>query len=267
MNSLKNHFVLFVILIATNMSFSQNRTNTKTISEVKNTDFLKKVKGWYFDDDNGKWIENQNMIYYKSASMRYSFAHRNLDSMTINKVLLKDIPYYVLLINKESGYYEYPTIKEDWKSTRSVKYLIFDKAEYIKIKNLLNEYNEEVVLIDIFSDGELDDRFDKLSNKRILIDIENNIKKVESEMQIFKEKWDKSKSLRRRNKNDFKKYYYESNYKAYRHYFPISNQIIDNKKIIRFLFILDDYDVKNYDILKEYYFETEQLEFKKIFIE
>jgi hypothetical protein len=249
----------------TNIVLGQSRQNAKSLTEVKNTKFLRRIIGWQLNSTNGEWAENKNMIYHKHSQYRLSFVDENMDSMTFSKVIYKDTPYFVLLIHKETGYYEYPSIKKDWKTVKGIKYLIFEESEYQKIKMVLNQDSENVFLINIYSNGTLDNRFDPLSEKRVLLAIEKDLNFMEAEIFEYKEKWDKNKSDRKKYSNNFMKYFYETNYKVYEKYFPIISQTVDEKKVVRFLFITSDYGIE--DILKNKYFEIDTSNFSVMFVD
>ena len=154
--------ILIICLVVFNcLCFSQNRNDTNLpLISVENKGVLLQAKGW-LKNQYGEWISRNNKIpndlsiEYKSLeNFEYqSLGQDNFISYQLKDIVIPNNPYinqdstYVLLIKKEKwGYYIYPAIKEEWRTSNTCKYYVFKKSELNKFKNI---FYDELKIIDI----------------------------------------------------------------------------------------------------------------------
>ena len=65
-----------------------------------------------------------------------SHTSQNFQKVQTKTVNYKGITYYVLFVDKWSGRYEYPSIKEDWYEFNETIGYIYTKKEYLKLLNI-----------------------------------------------------------------------------------------------------------------------------------
>ncbi len=112
------------------------------------SDTLKTAKGWSYNSTLGEWVDYENVISYdKSYKDKYkslqgeymmSNTYQNFLNIQTKTIIYKDTLFYVLIIEKWSGAYKYPSIKQDWYTFKEVVAYIFKKEEYQKIFNVDN---------------------------------------------------------------------------------------------------------------------------------
>lgn len=145
---MKINLTLITLLLAGNLfqAFGQERTNREKLNFVTTSETLSKATGWANNVTLGEWIDYQNVISdskdykekYKSLQGEWmmSRTNQNFQKVQTKTINYKGTTYYVLIVDKWSGRYEYPSIKEDWYTfSESIGY-IFTKEEYQKILNL-----------------------------------------------------------------------------------------------------------------------------------
>jgi len=133
-------------------SDGQDRTNREKLSFDKESEILTKATGWYYNSEIGEWVDYKNVLCsdkdyktkYPSLLGEYMMSHRyqNFISIQTKTVLHRSNEYYVLIVNKWRGEYEYPSIREDWESYKVTFAFIFSPEEFFKLYNI----NEEVEL-------------------------------------------------------------------------------------------------------------------------
>jgi len=138
-----------LILISLYMTFSishiygQERTNRVKLTFEKTSETLLKAIGWSYNSTLGEWIDYANVISdekefkneYKSLQGAYMMSQtsQNFLKMLTRTVTFKGTTYYVIIIDKWSGQYEYPAIKEDWYEFKETSGYIYTKEEYQKL--------------------------------------------------------------------------------------------------------------------------------------
>ena len=66
----------------------------------------------------------------------FSQSYQNFVSIQTKTILYNGIKYYILVVDKWDGYYEYPSIRENWTEVERIYGYIFQESEYM---NLLND--------------------------------------------------------------------------------------------------------------------------------
>jgi hypothetical protein len=141
LTSLLLTFLLFQV-------YSQERVNREKLSFSEVSGTLSNATGWAYNTTLGEWIDYKNVISddkdYKTknailkGSWMMSKVSKNFINMQIKTITFKGETYYVLIINKWSGSYEYPALEMDWQPYKITIGYIYTKEEYSKLKNIEN---------------------------------------------------------------------------------------------------------------------------------
>lgn len=128
--------------------FGQERTNREKLSFDTTSGNLSKATGWANNSTLGEWVDYENVISdskdykdkYKSLQGAYmmSSISQNFQKVQTRTVTYKGTTYYVLIVDKWSGRYEYPSIREDWYTFKQTIGYIYTKQEYQKLLNIEN---------------------------------------------------------------------------------------------------------------------------------
>ncbi|MCD6365901.1 MAG: hypothetical protein J7L46_00015 [Bacteroidales bacterium] len=126
--------------------FGQERTNREKLSFNTTSGTLSKATGWAYNSTLGEWIDFENVISdskdykdkYKSlqGERMMSGISQNFQKVQIRTVTYKGTTYYVLMVYKWDGQYEYPSIQEDWYTFKQTIGYIYTKEEYQKLLNI-----------------------------------------------------------------------------------------------------------------------------------
>ena len=142
------NFVLILLLLFPIVLFGQDRINREKLNFDKISETLEKSTGWEYNSTLGEWIDFDNVISqekdyndkYKSLQGRYmmSKTSQNFLKIQTKSVVYKGTEYFMLIIDKWSGRYEYPAIQRDWYEFQLTVGYIFSKEEYQKLQNIEN---------------------------------------------------------------------------------------------------------------------------------
>jgi hypothetical protein len=126
--------------------FGQERTNREKLSFDTISGILSKATGWANNSTLGEWIDYENVISdskdykdkYKSLQGEYMMSRisQNFQKVQTRTVAYKGTTYYVLIVGKWSGRYEYPSIQQDWYTFKKTIGYIYTKEEYQKLLNI-----------------------------------------------------------------------------------------------------------------------------------
>lgn len=145
---MKFKLVLITLLMTGSLFqvFGQERTNREKLSFDTTSGTLSKATGWAYNSTLGEWIDYENVISdskdykdkYKSLQGQWMMSRisQNFQKVQTKTVTYKGTIYYVLIVEKWSGRYEYPSIKEDWYTFKQTIGYIYTKEEYQKLMNL-----------------------------------------------------------------------------------------------------------------------------------
>jgi hypothetical protein len=113
------------------------------------------AKGWILCKDE-QWVSRQNKIPTKYASTSPTtenfgtsgLGSDNFISLNLHSVVYGDKQYVILIKKYKNGWYEYPTIYEEWHSCISTEYYFFYKSEFDKLRLIIpmNEPNKPAPL-------------------------------------------------------------------------------------------------------------------------
>lgn len=140
--------------------FGQERTNREKLSFETTSGTLLKATGWANNSTLGEWIDFVNVISdnkdykvkYKSLQGSYMMSHisQNFKKVQTKTVSYKGTIYYVLIVDKWSGRYEYPSIREDWYEFKKTIGYIYTREEYqilLNIESLVELKTQHMVSI------------------------------------------------------------------------------------------------------------------------
>lgn len=126
--------------------FGQERTNREKLSFDTTSGILSKATGWANNSTLGEWIDYENVISdskdykdkYKSLQGEYMMSRisQNFQKVQTRTITYTGTTYYVLIVDKWSGRYEYPSIREDWYTFKQTIGYIYTKEEYQKLLNI-----------------------------------------------------------------------------------------------------------------------------------
>ena len=145
---MKFKLTLIIILITGSLLqvFGQERTNRTKLNFDTSSENLLKATGWANNTTLGEWIDYENVISddkdykvkYKSLRGEYMMSRRkqNFQKVQTRTVNYKGTTYYVLVVDKWSGEYQYPSIMEDWYTYKETIGYIYTKDEYQKLLNI-----------------------------------------------------------------------------------------------------------------------------------
>ncbi len=140
---------IIVITILTTISLQvlgQERKNREKLSFDSTSGTLLIAKGWALNPVLGEWIDYDNVISdnkdYKTkykilqGANMMSETSQNFQIVQTKTINYKGTNYYVLIIDKWSGTYEYPSIQQDWYKFKETFGYIYTKEEYQKLNNI-----------------------------------------------------------------------------------------------------------------------------------
>jgi hypothetical protein len=139
-------FITALLFLFIAQTFCQERVNRKKLVFANVSEVMTAATGWAYNSTLGEWIDYKNVISndkrykgeYNSLQGYYMMSHVNQNFITIQvkTVIYKDIKYYVVVVQKWSGAYEYPEIYEDWYTFKRITGYIFTEKEYNKLKDI-----------------------------------------------------------------------------------------------------------------------------------
>ncbi len=143
---IKLTLITFLMTFSLLQIFGQERTNRVKLSFETKSGILSKATGWAYNSTLGEWIDYKNVISddkdykdkYKSlqGAWMMSRIRQNFQKLQTTTVTYKGVIYYVLMVYKWSGRYEYPSIQEDWYTFKQTIGYIYTKEEYQKLLNI-----------------------------------------------------------------------------------------------------------------------------------
>jgi hypothetical protein len=127
------------------VSYGQDRVNRSKLSFDQSSEMLTNSIGWSYNETLGEWIDYDNVIdkdknykdKYKSLQGAYQMSNNSFkfNNLQVKTLVFEGNKYYILIQDKWTGRYKYPSIQQDWVKFRKVDGLIFNETEY---QNLIN---------------------------------------------------------------------------------------------------------------------------------
>lgn len=211
--------------------FGQERTNREKLSFDTTSGTLEKATGWAYNSTLGEWIDYENVISaskvykdkYKSLQGSYMMSQtdQNFLKVQTRTVSYKGTTYYVLIVEKWGGRYEYPSIKEDWYEFKETIGYIYSKEEYQKLLNI-----ESLVELKTKYMVSMGSKYEKYDETKFLDLIQTELSKEKSEYSVeytFPIMKSKEGAIRfylpdyfsTYSKYDFEKEYFESKFEEF----------------------------------------------------
>lgn len=185
---MRNILLLFFVSFGL-ISFSQERQNREKILFQKESDVLDQATGWSYDDIMGEWLDYKNVIShdisykreFKELQGEYmnSFFYQNFISMQTRILILNGSVYYVLITKKYAGSYDYPSIKEDWRTYVRVEAWAFTEKEWYKTKDI-----NGILQLKISYSAALG-RYEQYDDDKIIAQIQNDMTKNHGDIECI----------------------------------------------------------------------------------
>ncbi|MEN2413077.1 hypothetical protein [Flavobacterium mesophilum] len=182
-----------ILLILLSLSAISNLTGQERVNRPKLTfnstsEVITKAIGWSYNSKLGEWIDYANTINddksyktkYKTLLGSYMMSHNeNFISIKTKSLIYDNVDYYILIIEKWKGSYEYPAIMENWREYKQINGYIFTKSEYMKLQKL--EENSVLITPNLVYIGSLYEKYDET---KFLDLIQTELSKNKSESSI-----------------------------------------------------------------------------------
>lgn len=139
--------ILYVLVLFSLAINAQKRVDGDFAFKIKASSVLvSNIIGWAYDKTNDKWAGYYNVImdHYNGKNnktpsrieVRKCFGCANITSLQIKEISCNNQTYYFLYEKGWAGYYEYPALRIDWKTSRNTEIYILEESDYLKMKNL-----------------------------------------------------------------------------------------------------------------------------------
>lgn len=152
----------------------QERVNRENPVILKTSVKLTDAIGWKLNS-NGKWIENKNVICDEICSEYRKSYEENFNWIQSYLISYKKQKYYVIVRERESGYYTYPAIHKDWNVEKGFDYYVIKEKDYLKFLANYNKKSSKILRLKQGTFGYYTDRF---ADDHNLSSLENIIIKI-----------------------------------------------------------------------------------------
>ena len=149
---MKKILLLLTLFLSVSSVFSQTRTNRSELRFINSSEKLYSSTGWMYNEKRGEWVDYENVISdntdyktkYKSllGEWMMSRSEQNFKYIETKSFNINEKSYFVVMVKKWNGEYEYPSIHTDWYTWEEVQGFIFTEEEYSKIL----DFNGEIKL-------------------------------------------------------------------------------------------------------------------------
>ncbi|MBU2553841.1 MAG: tetratricopeptide repeat protein [Bacteroidetes bacterium] len=146
--------------------------NFSTLSPVQSE--MSDLKGWA-KQDNGRWLSSRNRIPFtddrtnKSPGAERKLGQDNIIVLQLRKVMIGNDQYNVLVKKYHDGEFEFPILRENWRSFKSLDFYVFKSS---KLEEILPEdvpFNEEyAVNLNVYVRGTVRDYETKVEDDEII---------------------------------------------------------------------------------------------------
>lgn len=255
-------YLILIFILVSNLAAASSRQDDTALNFTRTSVKLIKADGYSKNLELGKWIKNKNLINDKPANsiIEKPFMVQNFDYIQLSKLEYDNNEYFILLTEKDNGYFEYPSIYRGWISFKETTFLILTKDEIKEINEYISSPKDYPFIIK--------------KSPKIADEINNKFKKLGGEYSYTKEVLMSRISKSIKNIND------PSSKVQYSYFsFPLFSTLENNKHVIRFKVPFYNFEKSNYnsigkdlfsirigtDSLEYDYFEVPVEEFKKIF--
>lgn len=183
---IKSTLIALLMSVSLLQLFSQERVNREKLSFGTVSGIITKSTGWAYNTTLGEWVDYENVISeskdykekYKSLQGEWMMSRESQSFLELQtkSIVYKGITYYVLIVDKWSGRYEYPNIREDWYTFKETTGYIFTKEEYQKIQNI-----EGLVELKTKNEVSMGSKYESYDETKFLDLIQTELSKEKSE--------------------------------------------------------------------------------------
>jgi hypothetical protein len=155
------------------ISYGQERVNREKISYEKTSEIMTKATGYSYNATFGEWIDYENVISdnkdykdkYKSLQGRYMMSKisQNFLNIQTKTLTFKGKTYYIFIVEKWSGRYEYPSIEQDWYEFKKTVGYIFTEEEFKKLDSF-----DKSIEIKTKTEVEMGSKYEKYDETKFL---------------------------------------------------------------------------------------------------
>jgi hypothetical protein len=174
--------IALFFLISINL-FSQSRENRRNISFDKKSEKLTEATGWMLNKETGKWVDNKNVIYDRPCpSYWVSQVSQNFKWIQFATIFHKEKKYFVFLFERQSGSYEYPSIRQNWREHNETFFFVLDSIQYDSIKKVVHSKEQKNYYFKSKISNSITSRFQSLGGEH-LYNEENLLAKITTTIQ------------------------------------------------------------------------------------
>lgn len=178
--------IVFCLVSSIGICYAQERVNRPKLSFNTEGAIISNITGWYYNDIIGEWVKSIGLLeaekkYTNMGPSWRSHSYNNIISLQFKTITYNDISYYVLVWDKWTGAYKYPTIYEDWEYWRTKIFFMFTEKDMEKLRNLTN--NPSTIEILTLTRGRLDQNVQDVDV--IQYEMNNNFQQ-KSKIEIYK---------------------------------------------------------------------------------
>jgi tetratricopeptide (TPR) repeat protein len=176
--TLSSLVLLFLSTLLAAQEIARAKSNLPEISEARAT--LSEAKGWVLQD-NGSWLaEDNKILLYNSEQNRLAdplqkLGLQNFEELELREVLVGDNQYIVFIIKYKGGSFEFPDLRQNFRKTENVRYVVFPAQKLEEILSSTLQFNEpKAVNLEVYCSDNLIS-YDK---KELITQIAYNILRV-----------------------------------------------------------------------------------------
>lgn len=138
--------IVFIIFACSLYLFSGSRIDDETLNFKTSSSKLLHADGWQKNKILGKWIKNKNLLSDNPVHsiIEKSYIRQNFDYIQGKKIVYRNNEYFILLIERDTGLYKYPTIYRGWENFKITQAFIFTNQELQAIKDFVKEPNLDI---------------------------------------------------------------------------------------------------------------------------
>jgi|694.fasta_scaffold05966_13 hypothetical protein len=144
---MKHKILTIFFIFLSLLTLAQDRVNRQKLKFIDSSFQLTSSIGWSYNHTIGEWIDYKNVICedkkwketwsnLQGSYMMSKNNEQNFISIQTKVLIYKDIRYYVILVEKWNGNYEYKEIMYNWREFKTMYGYIFEETEYNKLKNI-----------------------------------------------------------------------------------------------------------------------------------
>ncbi|MBE9489486.1 MAG: hypothetical protein IMY67_04260 [Bacteroidetes bacterium] len=228
---------IFLLLLPT-LIFAQDKINSEKISFIYQSDSITNAIGWSYNETLGEWVDFQNVISHdkqskKEGSLKLSdeltsFQKQNFSSIHVRTVSVASKIYCVLIINKLTGEYKYPSVKKRWSYKTETVGHIFTEKDFKKL------FIYDKIIVEANTPALASQYTNEYNEKEFLAQIQSAVLQLKSDSNL--------------------------NY-----IFPVKRAISNGEQVVRFYLPYQMNSSNKYNFSKEY-FEISKREFDKLII-